>query len=175
MLISALAHDQSPSSQCTPMKVLQYKAGGSFGELALIFGTPRSATIRTTEPTAVWRVDRRTFRHASAQAATEAEQSKMVALDNVRMLRLLTYAQKISLTEAIHELVVPAGSTVIEKGDDKNVNLFYIIKEGEVEISDRYTYHDLGTIIVPNAQPTLLIGSPFQEACFSPYTHYRYT
>ena len=173
--MSTRAHDQSRSPHYTLMKVLQYRAGGSFGELALIFGTPRSATIRTTEPTAVWRVDRRTFRHASAQAAAEAEQSKMVALDNVRMLRLLTYAQKISLTEAVHELVVPAGSMVIERGDDKNVNLFYIIKEGEVEISDRCAYHDPGMTVVPKLPPTFLVGLPFQEVWVSPCTHHRYT
>eukprot|EP00733_Pompholyxophrys_punicea_P001027 Pompholyxophrys_punicea_v1_NODE_429_length_1988_cov_7.455768.p1 type:complete len:152 gc:universal NODE_429_length_1988_cov_7.455768:1475-1930(+) len=43
-------------------QVTQYGAGGSFGELALLYGQPRAATVRSTTASSVWAVDRLTFR-----------------------------------------------------------------------------------------------------------------
>jgi len=35
--------------------------GGSFGELALMYNEPRAATMVSTEPAVLWRLDRVTF------------------------------------------------------------------------------------------------------------------
>lgn len=44
------------------MKVLDYEPGGSFGELALLHGEPRLATVRASQDCVLWRLDRDTFR-----------------------------------------------------------------------------------------------------------------
>ncbi|XP_037093687.1 cAMP-dependent protein kinase type I regulatory subunit-like, partial [Pollicipes pollicipes] len=36
--------------------------GGSFGELALIYGTPRAATVRARTDVKLWAIDRDTYR-----------------------------------------------------------------------------------------------------------------
>lgn len=36
--------------------------GGSFGELALIYGTPRAATVRARTPLKLWGLDRDSYR-----------------------------------------------------------------------------------------------------------------
>lgn len=42
--------------------VLSIKEGGSFGELALIYGTPRAATVIAKSDVKLWAIDRLTYR-----------------------------------------------------------------------------------------------------------------
>ena len=39
-------------------KVLNIGEGGSFGELALIYGTPRAATVKAATDVKLWGIDR---------------------------------------------------------------------------------------------------------------------
>ena len=39
-------------------KVLNIGEGGSFGELALIYGTPRAATVKASTDVKLWGIDR---------------------------------------------------------------------------------------------------------------------
>jgi len=43
-------------------KVTSIKDGGSFGELALIYGTPRAATVKAKTDVKLWGLDRDTYR-----------------------------------------------------------------------------------------------------------------
>ena len=42
----------------------QLKAGDAFGELALLYNAPRSASVRATSDSGFWAIDRKTFRKA---------------------------------------------------------------------------------------------------------------
>ena len=106
------------------------KAPASFGELALIFGSPRQATVKTTSTASCYRVNRETFRFTMANTAAKAAAAKVSALADVPVLKMLSDSQKALLADATHELHVDAGKKIITKGDDKNVNLFYIISQG---------------------------------------------
>ena len=43
-------------------KVLSIGEGGSFGELALIYGTPRAATVKASTDVKLWGIDRDSYR-----------------------------------------------------------------------------------------------------------------
>ena len=43
-------------------KVLNIGEGGSFGELALIYGTPRAATVKAASDVKLWGIDRDSYR-----------------------------------------------------------------------------------------------------------------
>ena len=43
-------------------KILNIGDGGSFGELALIYGTPRAATIKAATDVKLWGIDRDSYR-----------------------------------------------------------------------------------------------------------------
>jgi hypothetical protein len=45
-----------------PRKVMDVVNGGSFGELALMYGSPRAATVRAVSDGNLWALDRATFR-----------------------------------------------------------------------------------------------------------------
>lgn len=42
--------------------VLNISEGGSFGELALIYGTPRAATVKAKTDVKLWGIDRLSYR-----------------------------------------------------------------------------------------------------------------
>ena len=44
-----------------------YNPGSAFGELALMYGSPRAATIRAKEVCKLWSIDRRDFKGISSQ------------------------------------------------------------------------------------------------------------
>lgn len=50
----------SPASPDT--KVMDVVNGGSFGELALLYGSPRAATVRAVSDGKLWALNRTTFR-----------------------------------------------------------------------------------------------------------------
>ena len=45
--------------------------GDGFGELALLYSAPRSASIRTTEKSSFWGIDRATFRNVVEDLITK--------------------------------------------------------------------------------------------------------
>ena len=110
---------------------MKYGAGGSFGELALFCVGQRSATITTSKPTVLWRLDRPAFTYVKVEqsergAPSKVEQLKLTALDSTRFLKLLTPEEKLSLLECVHDLIVPKGCIVIGKGDATNVGQLVI-------------------------------------------------
>lgn len=46
--------------------------GGSFGELALIYGTPRAATVRAKSNVKLWGIDRESYRRILMVRAAES-------------------------------------------------------------------------------------------------------
>ena len=52
-------------------KVLSIGEGGSFGELALIYGTPRAATVKAASDVKLWGIDRYQLLRYSTNAVWE--------------------------------------------------------------------------------------------------------
>ena len=63
--------------------VKQLVTSDSFGELALLHDAPRSATIQTTQKTALWGIDRNTFRAAVARMNREQYQDTKRFVESV--------------------------------------------------------------------------------------------
>jgi cGMP-dependent protein kinase len=49
----------------------ELKAGDGFGELALLYNAPRSATVKALEHCNLWGIDRNTFRRAVEEMITK--------------------------------------------------------------------------------------------------------
>eukprot|EP00238_Polyblepharides_amylifera_P006267 CAMPEP_0196579758 /NCGR_PEP_ID=MMETSP1081-20130531/24493_1 /TAXON_ID=36882 /ORGANISM="Pyramimonas amylifera, Strain CCMP720" /LENGTH=934 /DNA_ID=CAMNT_0041899429 /DNA_START=182 /DNA_END=2986 /DNA_ORIENTATION=+ len=95
-----------------------------FGELALMYSSPRAATIKAAEGGSLWRVDRTTFRGLLLSSA---------AARLVRFLRSVPVLQKYSehaLTQMAQSLEYRAfkeGTTITD-----NPTRFFIIRDGQV-------------------------------------------
>ena len=115
-----------------------YGAGAAFGELALIFGNPRAATIKATSDCKLWSLDRRAYRSVIHQLRHENHQQK------VAFLRTCVVGGQ-AFTELFdwQQMEDLAIATKVDSHDDGNVVLregevgdtFYILKSGRIEVS----------------------------------------
>ena len=72
-----------------------FKTGDGFGELALLYNAPRSASVKCVqEPCQLWGIDRQTFRKAVEEMITKEYEDNRKFLDYVRFFQNLTNEQK---------------------------------------------------------------------------------
>jgi protein kinase A len=108
--------------------------GVSFGELALLYNSPRAATVIAATDCYTYRLDQHTFRTLLAKNKNQEEKNRVELLRHVEIFQDIEMATLNKISEAMTQLVVHNGTKIISKGDDGSV--FYIIKDGQVLISD---------------------------------------
>ncbi|XP_059965672.1 cAMP-dependent protein kinase type II-alpha regulatory subunit [Mesoplodon densirostris] len=110
----------------------QYDTHGSFGELALMYNTPRAATIVATSEGSLWGLDRVTFRRIIVK--NNAKKRKMFEsfIESVLLLKSLEVSERMKIVDVIGEKVYKDGERIITQGE--KADSFYIIESGEVSI-----------------------------------------
>eukprot|EP01084_Bolivina_argentea_P256446 431770_1 len=115
-----------------PVRTLQ--VGDSFGELALMYNAPRSATVRAGDggPVKVWALDRSTFR-STILASGQARRKKYEEfLEKIPLLNGLIHGEIAQLADAVEPLTFDDGEKVIEQGQSDRINFkFYFIECGQ--------------------------------------------
>jgi len=106
----------------------------SFGEVALLYSTPRAATVTAKTNSKVWVLDRVTFRSIIAQLTEAQRQECMDNLKRVPLLESLTDKQLGILADAVQVVKFDANCQILRKGQLGNI--FYLITEGEVICKD---------------------------------------
>ena len=124
-------------------RVASIGAGGSFGELALMYNTPRAATVVSTEPSTIWSLDRVTFRRILMTSAYERRQLYESFLAEVDLLKGLTAYERSKIADALHTEKYRPGQIIIREGDPGEN--FFFLEHGEAEVfkagSDRSVNH----------------------------------
>ncbi|KAJ1454783.1 kinase-like domain-containing protein [Pelagophyceae sp. CCMP2097] len=128
-----------------PVATLQ--AGKSFGELALMYNTPRAASVVSRGRATLWKIDREEYRLVLAVAARQRSAYHAQLLQNVslcvggfggvpkkeKLLKdAITAEQLARLADAMDEDQVEDGKHIIREGDVGHT--FYIIAKGEVVV-----------------------------------------
>lgn len=113
--------------------VAEIGKGGSFGELALIYGTPRAATIRAKTDCALWAIDRDTYRRILMGSTIRKRKTYEAFLNKVDILQTLDKWERLSVADALEPCSYKDGEVVIKQGDAGNE--FYIIIEGQCVVS----------------------------------------
>lgn len=111
------------------------KSGDSFGEMALLHDSPRSATIRTLVKSTFWTVDRQTFRTTLEELNAKNYEENRTFLNSVPAFEHLNDQQKDALVNSFIVQKFVNGTRIINEGDAGD--LFYIIKEGSVVCSQK--------------------------------------
>ncbi|XP_058144600.1 cAMP-dependent protein kinase type II-alpha regulatory subunit [Dasypus novemcinctus] len=110
----------------------QYDNHGSFGELALMYNTPRAATIVATSEGSLWGLDRVTFRRIIVKNNAKKRKMFETFIESVPLLKSLEVSERMKIVDVIGEKVYKDGERIITQGD--KADSFYIIESGEVSI-----------------------------------------
>lgn len=119
------------------IKVGNYQGGSAFGELALIYGSPRAASIAATEECKLWRIKRGWFRGVVGQYRQRLHTEKVnflsqVDVNNKKFKNVFERDQLNTLALLLKQESFVAGDTILRQGEVGNT--FYIIQSGEVSI-----------------------------------------
>ena len=119
----------------------------SFGELALMYQSPRAATVTATADTAVWQMDRESFHKLLVNRASEKLKSwESFVIDSVPLLKPLQKSERQRFTEGTDfEKQYAKGAVITQEG--AVAEHMYVLVSGEVAVwKDNKTVAVLDTV-----------------------------
>jgi cGMP-dependent protein kinase len=117
------------------VKVNSLKPGDSFGELALIHDTPRSATVKSIINSSFWTLDRTAFRSILQDLNVKNYQENKSFINSIALFDILSDDLKESLLHCLTIFNYRSGVKIVNEGDPGD--LLYIIKEGSVNCTQQ--------------------------------------
>jgi len=129
--------------------VLSIKEGGSFGELALIYGTPRAATVvAKSDMVTLWAIDRGSYRAILMGSTMRKRKMYDEFLSKVQILADLDKWERANVADALERCDFAQGTHVVEQGAPGDE--FFIIVEGEAQVlqkrSDEAPFEVVGNL-----------------------------
>uniref|UniRef100_A0A8C6LHG4 cAMP-dependent protein kinase type II-alpha regulatory subunit n=1 Tax=Nothobranchius furzeri TaxID=105023 RepID=A0A8C6LHG4_NOTFU len=110
----------------------KYNNKGSFGELALMYNTPRAATIVATEEGALWGLDRATFHRLIVKNNAKKRRMYEAFIECVPLLKCLELSERMKIVDVLGARAFSDGERIIAQGE--KADCFYIVESGEVKI-----------------------------------------
>lgn len=116
------------------IKKKSIRRGTCFGELGLLYNSPRSASLKAIKDSYVWAIERKIFKKViQALNVAEYEENKLF-LDNIPIFEHLTEFQKQNLASNVITQRFNPGLNIVNKYD--KADSYYVIKSGIVECYD---------------------------------------
>ncbi|KAG6018763.1 protein kinase A regulatory subunit [Claviceps citrina] len=113
-------------------KVGDIQAGGSFGELALMYNAPRAATVISAEAgCTLWALDRITFRRILMESTFARRRMYETFLEEVPLLSSLTPYERSKIADALETQKYAPGQIIIREGDPGHS--FFLLESGEAD------------------------------------------
>ena len=114
-----------------------YVPGSAFGELALMYGSPRAATIRAIEGCKLWCIDRKAFRgitgqHKLKQAERHIEFLSKVKIGEKVLGDVLKSSDIDAMSLALQKDTFRKGDVIVREGERGDI--FYVIESGSVDV-----------------------------------------
>merc|ERR1719262_1335266 len=97
--------------------VKTYGPGDSFGELALLYNTPRAASIKCTQSGVLWALDRSTFRVILMSQKQSQDHTMLEFLRSIPLFTSLTAEQLVRVASVVNVLKFQGGEHVVRQGD----------------------------------------------------------
>lgn len=114
-------------------KVVSLCEGGSFGELALIYGTPRAATVKAASSVKLWGIDRDSYRRILMGSTIRKRKMYEELLAKVSILANLDAWERLTVADALEAASYDDGEAVVKQGEDGDD--FFIIVTGTATVT----------------------------------------
>uniref|UniRef100_A0AAZ3SGS4 cAMP-dependent protein kinase type I-alpha regulatory subunit n=1 Tax=Oncorhynchus tshawytscha TaxID=74940 RepID=A0AAZ3SGS4_ONCTS len=109
--------------------------GGSFGELALIYGTPRAATVRAKSNVKLWGIDRDSYRRILMGSTLRKRKMYEEFLSKVSILESLDKWERLTVADSLEPVQFDDGQKIVVQGEPGDE--FFIILEGSAAVLQR--------------------------------------
>ncbi|OWB84053.1 hypothetical protein B5S33_g2690 [[Candida] boidinii] len=106
--------------------------GSSFGELALMYNSPRAATALAESDCILWALDRMTFRRILLEGTARKRSMYENFLKDVPLLKSLSLYERNKLADALNTEVYTVGQNVVTEGEAGEN--FYFIESGTADV-----------------------------------------
>ncbi|KAL2091581.1 hypothetical protein ACEWY4_013844 [Coilia grayii] len=110
----------------------KYDNKGSFGELALMYNTPRAATIIAKQQGALWALGRATFHRLIVKNNAKKRRMYEAFVESVPLLKSLELSERMKIVDVLGMKSFKDGELIIKQGDE--ADCFYIVESGVVKI-----------------------------------------
>uniref|UniRef100_A0A3P9JP13 cAMP-dependent protein kinase type I-alpha regulatory subunit n=1 Tax=Oryzias latipes TaxID=8090 RepID=A0A3P9JP13_ORYLA len=114
--------------------------GGSFGELALIYGTPRAATVKAKTNVKLWGIDRDSYRRILMGSTLRKRKMYEEFLRKVSILESLDKWERLTVADALEPVQFEDGQKIVVQGEPGDE--FFIILEGSAAVLQRRSEHE---------------------------------
>ncbi len=101
--------------------------GSSFGELALLYGAPRSAAIKTVGKCELWGIDRTTFKKVVQEITEKVFEENRKYIENIDFFNKMSVGQKEAIAGVMISEKYTKGKDIVCEGD--SASSYYIIKK----------------------------------------------
>jgi cAMP-dependent protein kinase regulator len=108
------------------------RVGDSFGELALMYGTPRAATVKAATDCKLWAIDRMSYRKIIMGRTMMKRDLYEGFLKRVPILENLDSYERLTVADALVPQNFVEDDLIIQQGDIGE--FFFIILEGEAQV-----------------------------------------
>ncbi|XP_061604845.1 protein kinase, cAMP-dependent, regulatory, type I, alpha (tissue specific extinguisher 1) a isoform X2 [Phyllopteryx taeniolatus] len=109
--------------------------GGSFGELALIYGTPRAASVRARSNVKLWGIDRDSYRRILMGSTLRKRKMYEEFLSKVSILESLDKWERLTVADALETVQFEDDQKIVVQGEPGDE--FFIILEGTAAVLQR--------------------------------------
>eukprot|EP00298_Acanthocystis_sp_HF-20_P029524 c8417_g1_i1.p1 GENE.c8417_g1_i1~~c8417_g1_i1.p1 ORF type:complete len:308 (+),score=127.09 c8417_g1_i1:727-1650(+) len=112
--------------------VMTCREGDSFGELALMYNSPRAATVQAVTDVECWAVDRETFKLTLMDHTLKKRDRYEAFLEDVPILSSLLKYERLTIADALKPVEYVKDQEIVRQGDPGDN--FYILESGVCDI-----------------------------------------
>eukprot|EP00928_Gymnodinium_smaydae_P025855 TRINITY_DN2047_c0_g2_i1.p1 TRINITY_DN2047_c0_g2~~TRINITY_DN2047_c0_g2_i1.p1 ORF type:complete len:897 (+),score=222.81 TRINITY_DN2047_c0_g2_i1:61-2751(+) len=119
--------------------------GTAFGGISLLYNCPRTATVTSTQPCALWAASHTTFHKVLKESAQKHYEINRKLLESIRLFSDLTPKQKDAVGEAVFTEVFEANARVVTQGEDAPT--MHLVKTGALSVLCGGTVSPTGQLV----------------------------